>query len=204
MNEAATYPGPRAPGTYPPVPAKMTKVCDNSSVGVVITDDRGRVLLFQRTTPPVGRAPVAGHVDDHGAVEEAARAEVAEEVGLTVTALVPVIVRWRNNVCRRQHGPIGPGHNWTVYRADVTGAVDTDPAEARDARWYAPAEVQRLAERTAAHARGDITAAAFAADPGIGPVWAQFLQTLGLLDLHPADHQAIEHLTRRSPYDRTL
>jgi 8-oxo-dGTP pyrophosphatase MutT (NUDIX family) len=199
-SQAAAHRGPWPPGSYPPVPASVTKICDNESVGVIVADDHGRYLLFRRARPPVGIAPVAGHVDDHASVEDAARAEVAEEVGLAVTALTPLIVRWRRNICRRRHGPLGPGHNWTVYRAQVAGTLTASPDEARDAQWYSLAELAHLAERTVAHARGELTAAQFAANPGIEPVWLDFLHQLGFVRVNPADLAAVDQLASQSPY----
>lgn len=154
------------------------KPCCNHVVGVLIHDGDGRLLMFQRNTPPVGVAPVAGHVDDHGNPEDAAVAEVREEVGLTVTRLWPLLSRWLPNVCRRP-SPAGIGHHWTVYRADTDGHVYADPREARHPRWYTPAEVQALADRTVEHARGRVTAAQFAVNPGLEPVWVLHLHDLG-------------------------
>jgi 8-oxo-dGTP pyrophosphatase MutT (NUDIX family) len=61
------------------------KYCDNHSVGVIITDHDERLLLITRSTPAFGRAPVAGHQDQHGSADAAARAEVRDETGLTVS-----------------------------------------------------------------------------------------------------------------------
>jgi 8-oxo-dGTP pyrophosphatase MutT (NUDIX family) len=63
------------------------KVCDNTSVGVIITNESGEYLMFDRNTFPPGTAPAAGHIDDHGSAEDAARAEVHEELGLHVVSL---------------------------------------------------------------------------------------------------------------------
>ncbi|MEU8272659.1 NUDIX hydrolase, partial [Sphaerisporangium sp. NPDC049002] len=60
----------------------MPKQCDNRSVGIIIEQDE-RYLTFKRATDPPGEAPPAGHVDVHGNIEQAARIEVSEEVGLT-------------------------------------------------------------------------------------------------------------------------
>src|SRR5579872_3721749 len=91
------------------------KHCDNRSVGVIVTDRDGRYLVFDRNTFPPGAAACAGHVDDHGSDEDAARGEVLEEVGLTVNVLVPLAAGWRDNPCRRSPGPKGRGHEWVVY-----------------------------------------------------------------------------------------
>ncbi|MFY1674005.1 NUDIX hydrolase [Plantactinospora sp. WMMB334] len=195
-------PGFSGPGDPPPVPATVAEVCDNHSVGVVITDSRDRVLLITRATLPVGRAPIAGHRDDHGSVEDTARDEVAEEVQLTVTSLVRVVDgRWRTNACRRQHGPEGLGHRWTIFLATAAGEVRPDPAAASDAAWYTRAELRVLAGRTIAYATGALTAPQFAANPGLEPAWLAFVVELGLIDnVDPADLAATEILASTSPY----
>ncbi|MEU9270055.1 NUDIX hydrolase [Streptomyces sp. NPDC048251] len=105
------------------------KTCDNTSVGIVITDHQGRYLMFDRATFPPGTATTAGHIDDHGTAEDAGRAEVEEELGLTVTGLTHVTGSWRDNRCRRLPGARVTGHDWTVYQATVTG--DLTPSAAR-------------------------------------------------------------------------
>lgn len=188
------------PEEWPPVPDDVTKVCDNTSVGVIVTDDIGRYLMFKRATPPVGIAPVAGHVDDHGTYDDAARAEVREEVGLTVVSLQLRAVRWRANVCRRRHGPIGPGHNWNVYTAVVAGDLAPDEREALDARWYTSGMVRALVNRTVDYADGRLTAEQFAADPGIEPVWVEFLHDAGVIHVSPDELAVAGRLAARSPY----
>ncbi|MEV6492240.1 NUDIX hydrolase [Actinoplanes sp. NPDC051633] len=191
----------RSAADWPPVPASVTKRCDNTSVGVLISDDQGRHLLFARNTPPVGIAPAAGHIDEHGSPEQAARTEVAEELGLTVTGLTLIARQWRHNICRRQHGPQGPGHHWTVYQAEVTGDLNPSPRETRNPRWYTTEELQHLAERTADYARSRLTTDEFHATPGIEPVWVGFLYDAGLITLLQRDLRAIEWLASRSPYE---
>ena len=67
----------------------MPKQCCGTSVGVlVLNQGADRLLMITRATAPAGIAPVAGHaLDEHASYAAAARAEVAEEVGLQVTAL---------------------------------------------------------------------------------------------------------------------
>ena len=168
------------------------KTCDNTSVGVLIRDGYDRWLFFERATPPAGIAPPAGHVDDHGTYEDAARAEVHEEVGLTVVDLQQVTGGTRTNRCRRLVGKEGPVHHWRVYRATVTGGLKPSKRETRNARWLTREEIQSLAERTAEHAWGTVSDADFAADPGIEPVWVGWLAEVGLVGMLDADLCAIE------------
>lgn len=183
------------------IPADVTAVCDNTSVGVLIPGPAGRLLMVRRLRPPFGIAPVAGHVDDHNGIIGAAIAEVAEEVGLEVQGLKFLGAPWRDNICRRRPGPLGFGHAWNLYLADTTGTVTTAPDETAEARWYEPAEIQQLAERTVAYARGRISTAAFTAEPGLEPVWVRFLAELRLIHLSIADLALVDTLACRSPYE---
>lgn len=173
------------------------KRCDNTSVGVLIADAEGRHLMFRRATFPVGVAPVAGHVDEHGTPEQAARAEVCEELGLAVVSLAPVASMWRGNVCRRHPGPLGAGHEWHLFRAEVTGVLAPDAREARDPAWYGPDEVQALTDRTVAYAYDLTTTDEFADSPGIEPVWVAFLAGLGVVWASPSALAAVDAVACR-------
>ena len=179
----------------------MSRRCDNRSVGVLITDAAGRYLMFDRNTFPPGVAGAAGHVDDHGSAEDAARAEVGEELGLTVAALTPVhlgwpwpVTFWRDNRCRRLPGRFGIGHRWQVYRADVAGTLAPSARETRNVRWLTVAELQQLTDRTAAYAHGRITDVEFTEMPGIEPVWVAWLVAADLVAATPADLDVIDHV----------
>ncbi|MEE1823766.1 NUDIX hydrolase [Streptomyces sp. BE20] len=166
------------------------KTCDNTSVGVFITDHRGRYLMFDRATFPVGAAPAAGHIDDHGSARDAARAEVEEELGLTVTGC------WRDNPCRRRPGARGTGHDWTVYRATVVGDLVPSARETKNVRWIPPVALQELVDRTVAYAHGRVTDAEFEAEPGIEPVWVQWLADVAAVHVGPGELRQVEQLTR--------
>ncbi|WP_019060026.1 NUDIX hydrolase [Streptomyces prunicolor] len=170
------------------------KVCDNSSVGIVITDEHGRYLMFDRNTFPPGTASAAGHIDEHGTAEDAARAEVEEELGLTITGLTHVTGWWRNNRCRRLPGARGVGHDWTVYQATVTGDLTPSARETKNVRWLTPDALQALANRTAAYAQGHLTEAEFTASPGIEPVWMQWLANLGAIHVSPYELRQVQLL----------
>ncbi|MFK0142670.1 NUDIX domain-containing protein [Streptomyces murinus] len=172
------------------------KTCDNTSVGIVITDHQGRCLMFDRATFPPGTAPAAGHVDEHGTAEDAARAEVEEELGLTVTGLTHVTGGWRDNRCRRFSSARGTGHGWAVYRATVTGDLTPSARETKNVRWIAPEALQELADRTVAYARGRITDAEFEAAPGIEPVWMQWLANIAAIHISPDDLLLVDQLTK--------
>lgn len=169
------------------------RICDNTSVGVVIEKD-GQYLMFDRATFPSGAAAVAGHGDGHGGSAAAARAEVAEELGLTVVTLEEVTGGWRSNRCRRLLGPRGVGHQWVVYRATVAGVLAPSVRETRHVRWLPAGQLQHLAERTAAYAHGELPEEQLAARPGLEPVWARWFTDLAAIRLSPADLAAIDRL----------
>jgi len=172
------------------------KTCDNTSVGIVITDHQSRYLMFDRATFPPGTAPAAGHIDDHGTAEDACRAEVEEELGLTVTGLTHVTGYWRDNQCRRLPGARGTGHDWTIYQATVTGDPTPSARETKNVRWITPDALQESADRTVAYAQGRITDAEFEAAPGIEPVWMQWLADIGAIHVDSDELLQVERLTR--------
>jgi ADP-ribose pyrophosphatase YjhB (NUDIX family) len=178
----------------------MGKTCDNASVGVLISDS-GHWLMFERATFPPGIAPAAGHVfDEHSSYEDAARAEVAEELGLTVETLELLPVGgWRPNRCRRTPGPRGPGHQWQIYQASASGDLRPSARETRNVRWLATDDLQRRASWTAFYATGRLTEQEFLADPGLEPVWVRFLAELGLIRMSNPDLVAVDQLAALAP-----
>lgn len=168
--------------------------CDNNSVGVILQGTDSRYLLFTRATPPVGVAPVAGHVDGHGGPTQAAIAEVSEEVGLQVETLTPLLSQWRSNRCRRTLGRAGVGHHWTVYRATTTGILKPSPRETRNAGWYTKAQIQELADITVAYADGRLHEQWYAAAPGLEPVWVGFFVELGIVEVDTRSLELIDQI----------
>jgi 8-oxo-dGTP pyrophosphatase MutT (NUDIX family) len=170
------------------------KTCDNTSVDVIITNADGQYLMFDRNTFPPGTAPAAGHVDDHGSLLDAARAEVEEELGLHVESLQVVAQGWRPNRCRRLPGELGVGHAWAVYAATVTGELAPSARETKNVRWIPGAHLQGLADRTVAYAHGHLSDADFATGPGIEPVWVQWLVDLEVISVILEDLERVDQL----------
>ncbi len=159
----------------------MTKTCDNTSVGVIIKNIDGKFALLERAKFPIGIAPVAGHIDDHGSAEQAAIDEAEEELGLTIEPadlLATKITNRRvNNQCRR---PGGDYHVWTVYEAEqFLGDLSPDPEATKGAAWYTAAQLQKLADRTKARRAGKIADEEWAKNPGLEGTWLDFLTELG-------------------------
>jgi len=137
------------------------KRCPNGSVGVIIENSLGHILLIDRATFPYGYAAPAGHTEIGEAPEDAARREVVEEVGLTLQDLTLV---WRGviqNPCRRGYDE----HEWWVYRAKAPelARVRIDKNAARSARWVNLEDLATLA----------------AVPPGLEKVWQEHFKRLG-------------------------
>ena len=166
------------------------KTCDNASVGILIERD-DRFLLFERQTFPPGIAPPAGHIDSHGTPEQAAVAEVREEVGLTVTSLELLAELWLPNRCRRQPGAKGVGHQWSVFRAEVTGDLALGEREARNAAWWTAHDLGWQARRT------------IRSSDGLEPAWCVLLDHLGVIRLHDDSRKRALELAQVAPEEVT-
>ena len=157
----------------------MTKPCDNTSVGVIIRDRSGCFALLKRAKFPIGIAPPAGHIDNHGSPEQAALKEVSEELGLKLSDLTKTAIYGRlvDASCSR---PGGDHHIWYVYTALTdTTLLKADPKETKGADWYTLEQLRRLAERTRAYYAGRVSETDWAAKPGLEEVWLPFMEELG-------------------------
>jgi 8-oxo-dGTP pyrophosphatase MutT (NUDIX family) len=165
--------------------AEQLRLCDHTSVGVIIENPDGHLAMVKRARFPVGYAPVAGHIDQHDTPRLAALAETEEELGVVLedSFLVPTAISCRtvNNCCRRTGGSY---HTWWVYRVTLTAWVELihDPDEALEALWLAPEMVENLATRTRAYRSGELSSTAWINNPGIEDVWLEFLAELHYID----------------------
>jgi ADP-ribose pyrophosphatase YjhB (NUDIX family) len=172
--------------------------CDGHSVGVLLTDGHARILIGDRADG-AGAAPVAGHHDAHPNPRQAARAQVRNRTGLTVTALDQISGGWRADRCRRGDGPDGPGHAWAVFSAAAAGALRADPGSYRTARWVNRTELSALVDRTLQYARGKLTSAEWSARPGMQPVWVFWLHAAGLVTVPIGDLELVEYVVEHGP-----
>jgi ADP-ribose pyrophosphatase YjhB (NUDIX family) len=156
-----------------------TPICDHTSVGILIWRD-GRLLIIERRKPPPGFAPPAGHVDDHGSYEDAATAEVQEEVGLEVVSLSLLGEGRRDNPCRRVDGT---WHYWKIFEAQVTGTPKRSYEETKGLMWADGETLQKLANRTLAWQAKKLSDQQWIASPGLEPVWFHWLSELRVI--HP-------------------
>lgn len=150
------------------------KRCDHTSVGVMVWRE-GKLLMIERKNFPFGFAPPAGHVDEHGSYEDAARKELQEEVGLLVRRLKLLIEGRKDNHCKREDGT---WHFWKVYVATAEGELKRSEDETKQAGWFTKDDLQRLADRTRQYLDGQIPDEEWQAEPGLEPIWFDWLREL--------------------------
>lgn len=153
------------------------KKCDNKSVGLLVWRG-GKLLLIERKKFPFGFAPPAGHVDDHGSFERAARAELKEEVGLDAENLILIVEGRKENKCRREGGD---WHYWMIYEAQASGSVDRSLDETKQVGWFNKVEIKNLALRTEMYNKGDVPEEEWEKSPGLEQVWFEWFKEVGII-----------------------
>jgi 8-oxo-dGTP pyrophosphatase MutT (NUDIX family) len=159
----------------------MRRRCDFTSSAVIVRDAHGRFALLKRARFPVGIAPASGHIDEHGSPEQAAVAELAEELGLVVepSALRATAVQAQliHNPCRRLEGD---HHYWWVFEVtEFAGELQPSPDETQGAGWYTEGELEQLAQRTRDYQAGVVSPDEWEAEPGLEVVWLDLFAQLG-------------------------
>lgn len=164
----------------------MSKLCDHSSVGVIIVNPERSIALIERVFFPIGIAPPAGHVDEHGSRTQAAINEVFEEIGLSLdsTKLKEVMNNRRvNNSCKRANGDY---HIWSVYTynlsAEETNNLTGSPVETKQVFWCTVDKLQDLAQRTRDYQAKKINESDWQTNPGLEEVWLDFFVVLGYVE----------------------
>ena len=149
------------------------------TLGVVIRHRQGLYLLV-RSTFPQGFGPLTTTDAPGTDAVAAAAAAVAEQTFITVDdyAEVPSSDSGRRLVLATTSAPIEPpGHRHLP------------------AVWHDLAHLRELADRTQDLANGWITAADFAADPGLLPEWMRPLSDANLIIATDADLDLVSDLT---------
>lgn len=114
----------------------------HQSVGIIIKNDHGQILMLDRKNYPQGWACPAGHVDQGEGPEKAAHREAEEETGIQIKEihkLIQEFVEW--NECAQGI----KGHYWHVYEAvSWDGAPKTEDKEAKTIKWIHPEELKDM------------------------------------------------------------
>jgi len=152
------------------------QLCDQRSVGLLVVRD-GSLLLKAPSAYPSGHAPLSRHCDGLN-FPETARALCAQ-LGLGEPVVRGADECWRPDVCARPVPETAEraGHWWLVYRVvSSQGEPDGDGL-----RWWTRKELQDLADRTVAYARGALRDGAWRAQPGVSALWVGWLAHLRLI-----------------------
>jgi len=122
-------------------------------VGVLLTDDQGRVLLTLRNRPPEAGcwSIVGGKVDFLETLEQCAIREAREEVGLEI--------RLRSLLCVTDHCLPGENQHWVspAYLGQILAgeATNCEPGKTREVRWF---DIDQLPQNLTMTARNAIRA----------------------------------------------
>jgi len=155
----------------------MPKICDHTSVGMLIWND-DKLLLVERSKFPFGFAPPAGHMDGDASYEESAKREVEEEVGLKVENLELLVEGRKENKCRREDGS---WHYWKIYKAETTGEVQRSLDETKQAIWLSVDELKLLSQKTEEYLAGKISEEEWQKNPGLESVWYEWFKELKII-----------------------
>ncbi|MCK4554633.1 NUDIX domain-containing protein, partial [Candidatus Parcubacteria bacterium] len=129
----------------------------HTSVGAIIKNKEGKILMIDRAAFPYGWACPAGHVDENETPEQALVREIKEEVNLIIRhaatngvhanennnvnykLLIHEYVDW--NECVKEVR----GHDWYVYEVlQWSGEVKRSERETKNIGWFSPNEIKKL------------------------------------------------------------
>ncbi|XP_068220567.1 NAD(P)H pyrophosphatase NUDT13, mitochondrial-like [Palaemon carinicauda] len=143
---------------------EMTHYPSSSPVGIVVVTDpdhQNMVLVRQPRHPPGMYSCVAGFSDVGESLEETVRREVAEEVGIEVSA-----VRYAAS----QHWPFPGSLMAGCYAIAEKQELSIDQSELQDARWFSREEIgtalQRIDRNPLLRLRGNPSGELFIPPPG--------------------------------------
>lgn len=123
---------------YDPEPMLLQNV--HLSVGAIITNGDGMILMIDRNKTPFGWACPAGHVDDGELPIDAVAREVEEETGLTVTEITDMrctiqdSLEMPQDLCSRGIGT----HLWSIYSVKTEGTLVMKEDEVKAIMWVTP------------------------------------------------------------------
>ncbi len=137
-----------------------------------------KLLLIERKLFPFGFAPPAGHVDNKGSFENAAKEEVQEEVGLDLIKMKLLTEGRKDNKCRRVGGD---WHYWKIYEVEASGKIKASSDETKQAGWYTLEQIKELAKRTKDYLEKNISEEEWQSSPGIETVWLEWFRKLKII-----------------------
>jgi len=121
---------------------------------------------------------LAGHVDNKGSFENAAKEEVEEEVGLSPKDIKLLLEGRKDNSCRREGGS---WHYWKIYQVDADRDIKRSEDETKQAGWFSLDQIKSLAQKTERYLAGEIPEEEWKQSPGIEPVWLEWFRELEMV-----------------------
>ena len=155
----------------------MTKICDHTSVGMLVWKE-DKLLLIERKKFPFGFAIPAGHVDEDKSFEDAATRELKEEVGLDTTDLKLIIEGKKENSCRREGGT---WHLWKIFEIATSGNLRPSMEETKKVGWYSKNEINKLADRTKKYINKEVSEEEWESNPGLELVMYNWFKELKII-----------------------
>lgn len=113
------------------------------SIGVIVKNKDGEIILLDRRKGVLGWACPAGHIDSEESAEVWRDRELAEETGIVLAGEVELVLRADiNNACKRGFGE----HEWFVYsaKADDDRLELKEPESHKGIGWFKPEEIKGL------------------------------------------------------------
>jgi len=147
----------------------------------MIARNEKRILIVQRREKPYGYAAPAGHLDGDDYPEACIR-EFQEKTGLKVVGEPKPIQlskgTYRRNECRREGGAY---HFWRLFEVQWEGKLDHSKKETMGVGWLTIKQIKLLGERTEKYLDGKITEMNWMTQPGLEPIWYEFLKELEII-----------------------
>lgn len=155
----------------------MSKICDHTSVGMLVWRDE-KLLLIERAKTPFGFALPAGHVDDDATYEQSAKRELQEEVGLVAEEIRLILEGRKENPCRRENGS---WHYWKIFQVVAKGEIVRSEDETKKADWYTKEQLVDLSCKTEKYINKEITEEEWELSPGLEPVMYEWFKELKIM-----------------------
>jgi len=115
------------------------------SVGAIIINDSGELLMIDRLNPPFGFACPAGHIDEDEDPLIAVIREVKEETGLTIISQKELSISdYRDDAPKEPCSRGVINHIWRLYEIKVAGDFIVKHDEVKSIGWYSVDKVRLL------------------------------------------------------------